>query len=141
MSPRVLGRVTHQIGVLRRAPRGDRFQELNRRRSEEGRNGGARRTFAITVGALLVILGLLTYPIPGPPSNLMILVGLALIAQELIWVARALDGLEVRAHGRHRKNVAAWRRLTDRMKGFIGFLCTLFLAACAGGLYLLLSAG
>ena len=136
MSPRVLVRVSHQIGVLRRAPRGDRFQELNRRRREGGA-GRARRTFNVAVGTLLIVTALVTYPIPGPPSTLMILLGLTLIAQELVWVARTLDGLELRLHARHRLAVSAWRRLGTPTKAMIVLASLAFLAGCAGGVFLL----
>jgi hypothetical protein len=130
----------HQIGVLRRAPRGDRFQELHRRRSQLER-GRLRCIVSLASGMLLVSLGLVTYPVPGPPSTLMIVIGLALIAQEWMWVARALDRLELRVHARHLANVAAWKRLTDRTKAVIGFICVTFLATFAAGLYFLLAAG
>jgi hypothetical protein len=130
----------HQIGVLRRAPRGDRFQELHRRRNERER-GRLRCIASMVSGVLMIALGLVTYPVPGPPSTLMILVGLALVAQEWMWAARALDRLEMRLHARHRANVAAWKRLTGATKAVIGFICMTFLASFAAGLYLLLTAG
>lgn len=140
MDTRVLRRMGHQIGVLRRAPRGDRFQELHRRHCERQR-GRLRGLASLALGMLIIAVGLVTYPVPGPPSTLMILVGLALIAQEWMWVARGLDGLELRLHARHRATVAAWRRLTDRMKALIGLICVTFLATFAAGIYLLLAAG
>jgi hypothetical protein len=130
----------HQIGVLRRAPRGYRFQELHHRRTERP-HGRAWRIGSLVTGILLVVSGLVTYPVPGPPSTLMILTGLALIAQEWMWVARTLDSLELRAHARHRKNVAAWRRLKDRTKALIGIVCITFLASFAYGVYFVLAAG
>jgi hypothetical protein len=130
----------HQIGVLRRAPRGDRFQELHRRRNQRER-GRLRCIASLASGMLLVAVGLVTYPVPGPPSTLMILIGLTLIAQEWLWAARSLDRLEMRLHAWHHANVLAWRRLTGAMKALIGFVCVTVLATFAAGLYLLLAAG
>ena len=101
----------HQLGALRRAARGDRFQALHRRRTLRPR-GRARRLASLGLGVLLLLVGIVTYPVPGPPSTLMVLAGLALIAQEWMWVACLLDRQEMRLHARLQRGVATWRRLT-----------------------------
>jgi hypothetical protein len=130
----------YPIGVLRRASRGERFQELHRRRREQERGRG-RRAMSVALGVLLVVVGLVTYPIPGPPSTLMILTGLALVAQDWMGAARALDDLEVRLHALQRRSVATWHRLTDATKAVLGGIGIAFLASCGYGIYLVFTAG
>lgn len=103
----------HEVGLLRRAPRGDRFQALHRRRTTYPRSR-TRRATTIVVGILLVVSGAVLYPVPGPPSTLMILAGLALVAQEWVWAARRLDAIEVRSHAWFRRKAVRWKRLTRR---------------------------
>jgi len=81
---------------LERGAPGTRFERLyeKRRRSAHGglKNG------AFFVGGLLVIAaGIATYPIPVIPSEVVILVGLALLSQGSARGARILYGAEVRA--------------------------------------------
>jgi len=80
---------------LEKAAPGSRFQRLyeKRRRSSHGglKNG------AFMIGGLAVIgAGIATYPIPVIPSEVVILIGLAMLSQGSARGARLLDGAEVR---------------------------------------------
>ena len=100
-----------------------------------------RRMVSLALGVLLVAVGLVTYPIPGPPSTLMVLAGLALIAQEWMWLARGLDASEVRIHAAFQRGVAVWRSLGRGIKAALAAFCLALLAGCAWGIYLILSPG
>jgi len=73
---------------------GSRFQEryLRRRQTPSGR---LRKGLVIVAGALLVIVGIILIPAPGP-GVLIVLAGATLIAQESRAAARVLDRVEVR---------------------------------------------
>jgi hypothetical protein len=49
---------------------------------------------------VLIVTGLATYPIPGPPSTLMVIAGAALVARSSEAAARFMDGLEIRVRAR-----------------------------------------
>lgn len=74
------------------SPPGKRFQNLHRRRNERG--GQQQPWFAI-VGVALMIVGVLLLLLPGP-GVIFLAAGLALFAQEMPFVARFLDALELR---------------------------------------------
>ena len=79
---------------LEKAPPGDRFERLYRKRQKSRHAKGMNVAF--NVGGLIVVaIGVATYPIPIP-SELVILLGLALISQGSLRGARILDGAEVR---------------------------------------------
>lgn len=92
-------------------------------------------------GSALVLSGLITYPVPGPPSTLMILVGFTLIAQEWEWLARVLDGADLRLEPRRRRAVAAWRGLQLPTKLLVGACALALLVAAAYGAYRLVYSG
>ena len=95
---------------LERAPPGERFQRLYRKR-QQGRHAKAMNV-AFNVGGLLVIaVGIATYPIPVIPSEIVILLGLALISQGSERGARLLDGTEVRLRRWFAPAIKRWRRL------------------------------
>ena len=96
---------------------------------------------SLALGVLLVAVGLVTYPIPGPPSTLMVLAGLALVAQEWMWLARGLDASEVRIHFAYQRGVASWRRLHGGIKAGLALLSVALLAACAWAIYRILAPG
>jgi hypothetical protein len=84
---------------FKEAPPGRRFQRLRQRRLERCETC---RPAMIAGGALLCATGVILLVLPGP-GILLILVGLALIAQESLIVARALDGLEMVARDSWKK--------------------------------------
>lgn len=52
------------------------------------------RPAILALGILVILLGLVALPAPGPGS-LVIAAGAALIAREFLWMARLLDSFEV----------------------------------------------
>lgn len=97
-------------GALRGGPPGRRFQEINR---HHGRSGGRASRLVVSVAGLaLGVAGLVTYPIPGPPSTLMVLCGAALLARSSHRGARALDRAELglRRWGSASSRLIWWRR-------------------------------
>jgi len=95
---------------LEKAPPGERFQRLYRQRQKSRHAKGMNVAF--NVGGLVVIgIGVVTYPIPVIPSEIVILLGLALISQGSRRGARFLDGTEVRLRRWFAPALKLWRRL------------------------------
>jgi hypothetical protein len=78
---------------LKAAPAGERFQRRYREKRAEGKRG-LTRALSILLGALLIAAGLFMLVAPGP-GILVLLAGLALIAEESLLTARFLDTAEV----------------------------------------------
>ena len=98
------------LNEIEKAPAGQRFQRLYRKR-QQGRHAKSMNV-AFNVGGLVVIaFGIATYPIPVIPSEIVILVGLALVSQGSLRGARILDGAEVRLRRWFAPAIKLWRRL------------------------------
>lgn len=84
-------------GIIRRlregAP-GSRFRDYHRSHAPPSRR--SVRLGVCAAGAVLALAGLATYPIPGPPSTLMVVLGAALLARGSERGAAAMDRLEIR---------------------------------------------
>jgi hypothetical protein len=94
---------------LEKAPAGERFQRLYRKRQKSSH--AKVMNVAFNVGGLVVVgVGIATYPIPIP-SELVILLGLALISQGSLHGARFLDGAEVRLRRWFAPAIKLWKRL------------------------------
>ena len=95
---------------IEKAPAGERFQRLYRQRQKSRHAKGMNVAF--NVGGLVVVaVGIATYPIPVIPSEIVILVGLALISQGSLRGAKILDGAEVRLRRWFAPAIRVWRRL------------------------------
>lgn len=103
---------------LKKGEPGERFQRLYKKR-QDSPHGGAKNAAFIATGALTVALGVLTYPIPVIPSDVVILLGVALFAQGSKAGARALDWLEVRFRRRFPGTIQWWKELPRAAKLFI----------------------
>jgi hypothetical protein len=90
----VLERLRSGWRELREAPAGQRFQQRFQR-PRDARRGRLRRAGTIAGGSLIVLLGVIALPLPGP-GLLVIAVGALLIAEESRTAARALDALELK---------------------------------------------
>ncbi len=91
---------------LRSGAPGKRFRQyVDDRRARRGTRWSAGRIISFAAGAALVVVGLGIGWLPGPGGFLAI-VGLALIAQEIPFIANALD----RTEGASRSIVAAAKR-------------------------------
>ena len=86
---------------------GARFQRRYRRsRNPDVPRGWRRRALALTLGTVLMALGLVMLVTPGPGVVLLI-VGAGFLAEESLWLARLLDGAEIRIR-------RLWRRMRRR---------------------------
>ena len=79
---------------FRDAEPGTRFQEQHEA-NQESRKSRWTRPAWIVLGVVMVLIGFVALPAPGP-GTLVIAGGAALLARESLMVARALDALEVR---------------------------------------------
>ena len=97
--------------VLREGRPGTRFQEFHRyRREQKKASGPLARVLVLALGVLLVIAGVLAGLVPGPGGILVFLPGLALVASELLFVARWLDWCEPRVRNAWLHIKQAWTR-------------------------------
>jgi len=95
---------------LEEARPGKRFQGLYRKRQRSRHAKGMNVAF--NLGGLVVVgIGIATYPIPVIPSEIVILIGLALISQGSMRGAKLLDGTEVRLRRWFAPALKLWRRL------------------------------
>jgi hypothetical protein len=95
---------------LEKAPPGERFQHLYRKRQRSRHAKGMNVAFNLG-GIVVVGIGIATYPIPVIPSEIVILIGLALISQGSMHGAKFLDGAEVRLRRWFAPAFKLWRRL------------------------------
>ncbi len=93
--------------AMRHDPPGERFQRhYHRRRQRQERSG---RIKLLALSAVLIAGGILLLFVPGPGAPLIAL-GAALLAEESLVTARALDWTEVQI-----RRLFAWgRRLSER---------------------------
>jgi hypothetical protein len=103
----VIAKLRRIYRELVRAPAGSRFHRYHKRR--RGRSERWHTVVYGVTGLLLVVLGLVLSLPPLMPGFLLWLPGLALIAAQFRWVARALDRGECRG-----------RKLYRWMKGYRG---------------------
>lgn len=89
---------------------GSRFQDLNRRRAMTG-NAAATKLLFVCAGILTVCTGIASYTLPGFPSTMTVLLGLALFAQGSMLGARMLDWIELRIERPLHSALRAWAAL------------------------------
>ncbi len=92
---KVFATLKHDYKLLRDGNPGRRFRDYTdeRRRRRSG-SFSVGRVVSFLVGISLIAIGLGIGWLPGPGGFLAI-VGLALIAQEIPWIATALDAIEL----------------------------------------------
>ena len=120
----MLQRLKQAWREFKRSPPGCRFQELYQRR-QRSRRAGAKRAFFIGGGLLAIAAGIASFPVPGIPSEVMIVVGLAIFSQGSMRAARVLDWIELRLRGPY---LRFWRPLPRAAKVVIGALWMALLA-------------
>lgn len=104
--PGSIGRSVRELLMGRPGRRFVRFFEARQRRRAGGSSG--KRALRISVGILLLIVGLAIGWLPGPGGFLGV-VGAALLSTELRPVARLLDRAECAARSA-RERLRRWRR-------------------------------
>jgi hypothetical protein len=90
---------------LKNAPSGERFIRYYRNYNDPDRPLW-RRVLSIAIGVAIILVGLVALPAPGP-GTLVIVIGAAVLAKEIKYVARALDTVE-----RGLRSVWLWGRRT-----------------------------
>jgi hypothetical protein len=95
---------------LEHAAPGTRFQRLYRKR-QRSRHGGWKNAGFVIGGLLTIGVGVATYPVPVIPSEIVILLGVALLSQGSRRGALILDGAEVRLRRWFAPAIAIWGRL------------------------------
>lgn len=88
--------------LLRSGAPGERFQRYHRQRRSPD---GGMRVGPLVAGALVVLVGIVLLPAPGP-GIIVVAVGCALLAGESLRVARLMDRSETAL----RSAVGRWRR-------------------------------
>jgi uncharacterized protein (TIGR02611 family) len=107
---------------------GERFAQLYHRR--ESRQSFITRSTFLLVGLIIMALGLVLMPAPGP-GMVVLLFGAAIAAQESLRIARLMDWTEVRARRVVKSVVNWWRRRSLSCKVLLA-LAALGLTASAG---------
>ena len=95
---------------LEKAKPGERFQRLYRKRQQRRHARWLNVAFNVA-GVGVIAAGFLTYPIPVIPSEIVIVLGIALLAQGSMRGARIMDGAEVRLRRWFAPALKLWRRL------------------------------
>ena len=128
----------HTLKRLERAPVGKRFQTLYRKR-QESRHGGLKNVLFIVGGVLTVAAGVVTYPIPVIPSDVLILLGIALFAQGSRRGAIILDAIERWLREHVPAAFRLWRRLSRTGKIAVTVAWMALVSIVSYGVYVLLS--
>ncbi len=118
--------IRHTWQQLKRAEPGHRFQEYNREHNAK-RRSNASKVLSLTVGVIILLVGIVGLPAPGP-GMIVIAIGAALIARESWTFARAMDWIELRLRAILAGLKSAWRRAS-----VIERVAVCFLAAVATG--------
>jgi hypothetical protein len=113
-------------------PPGQRFQEHYRRRQEESERGGRALHYLLVIG--LVVVGVVLMFIPGPAVVLFAFAG-ALLAEDSLRIAKALDGLELRIRALVKWGQRVWKRAGRAARAAIVLLALSVAGAGAYGLY------
>jgi hypothetical protein len=107
----MIARMRSYWSALRRGRPGTRFQDFHRYRQEQKKGSGpAVRVLLLALGVILVVAGPVAGLVPGPGGILVFLFGLALLAAELLVVARWLDWCEPRVRKAWMRIKHAWTR-------------------------------
>ena len=101
---------------------GHRFRDRYRRHRRRGQGRSALRKVLVIVGGIVVaVASLLLAPLPGPGWGTF-LVGLIIIAGELLILARFLDWAEVKLRGPARRAKVVWASLPAAVRLLIGIV-------------------
>src|ERR687894_380378 len=116
---------------------GHRLRARYRRHQRSGQGSSALRKVLVIVGGIVVVVAsLLLAPLPGPGWGT-VLVGLVIIAGEILIVARFLDRAETKLRGPARRAKVLWARLPAAARLLIGTVLPVCVAVL--GIWALLS--
>ena len=94
---------------LEQAGPGERFQRLYRKRQHARHGHGLNVAFNVG-GIATIAVGIATYPVPVIPSEIVILLGIALLAQGSLRGAKIMDGAELRLSSWFAPVIRVWKR-------------------------------
>jgi len=80
--------------------------------------GWFRRTGSEALGWVLVALGAVLWPLPGP-GTIVVVAGVALLSRHYVWAQRLLDPLERKAVEAAKFGVATWPRIFVSVLGVV----------------------
>jgi len=116
---------------------GHRFRARYRRNQRSGQGSSALRKVLVIVGGIVVVVtSLLLAPLPGPGWGT-VLVGLVIIAGEILILARFLDRAEMKLRGPAQRAKIAWANLPAAVRLSIGIVVPV--CGAVFGLWALLS--
>jgi len=104
------------LRAFRESPPGERF--VRRYRAHRGSGKPAARIALVAVGLVLIAGGAILLVIPGP-GLLVIAFGGALVAQESLWTAKALDWLELVLRRLHRSGGRFWKNASSLVRAMV----------------------
>ena len=134
MTSEVVESTKEAVHEIERAPPGRRFQTLYRKRRQSA-HGGMKNGAFVAAGLVVVGAGIATYPIPVVPSEPVILVGLAILAQGSMIGARLFDGAELRIRRHFGWLIERWKALPRPGKIAAGFAWSIVLSGLSYGIY------
>jgi hypothetical protein len=106
----MLSRLKRRWNDLRNGQPGYRFRaQFERCLPARAGKSFLRRWFAIFVGVVLLIVGIILCFMPGPGLPFVIL-GASVLAEQFHVVARTLDSLEIKLREMTRRGTAWWRQ-------------------------------
>ena len=134
----VIGWIREHWHQFKASKPGYRFQHRYYRGRQSGPGRfGFRRILNIVVGSVLVIVSAFFGWAPGP-GIVTFLIGLGLIAGELLFVARFLDWAEVKMRKLAHPVIDVWKRSSPVVKALIVLAILASVAALGYGVYYLI---
>jgi hypothetical protein len=116
----MIGRMRDAWRQFEASKPGHRFRDRYRRHRRSGQGRFALRKVLLIVGGIVVVVAsLLLAPLPGPGWGTF-LVGLVILAGELLILARFLDRAEMKLRGPVRRAKVVWASLPAATRLLIG---------------------
>lgn len=136
IAPAMFAHAHQDWEAFKASPPGRRFQDMHKRREEEGgKSSTVRRIFLLGVGLVLTAAGIFFLFFPGP-GTVTLFIGIALIAGQSLFVARCVDRLEVLLRPTYLWLRGRWRALNNTQRVALSAVATLLGCVMSVGLYL-----
>jgi len=118
----MIGRIRDGWRRFKASKPGHRFRDRHRRHQRSGQGSSALRKVLVIVGGIVIVVtSLLLAPLPGPGWGT-VLVGLVIIAGEILIVARFLDRAEMKLRGPAQRAKVVWANLPAAVRLLIGIV-------------------
>jgi hypothetical protein len=105
----MLKKLRERFRALAEEPAGSRFSNHYHKVHSRGGRGLPHKVLLIAGGIVVIAIGLVMLPAPGP-GIIVIGIGGAMIAQESLAVAKLLDSIEVKGRALFRRLKSAWKK-------------------------------